>query len=313
MVPGSSPGGPTIIKMPYLLVFTFLALVLWVSHAAVALILGILLSFLISLPDDFVTRKIGTKVLQTGIVFLGGSISIPQVASISSSYLPWVSLFVLVTFVLAIGTGKLLGVSKKQSYLLAAGTAICGGTAIAAVAPVIKAKPEELLTALSIVFILNALAVIFFPFVANWIGLTQEQFGTWVALAIHDTASVIGAASVMGDHAVEVAATLKLGRTLWIVPLVLFSAWYFREKKSTLGVPIFVLFFALAVTLNSILSPSEPISSLLKEINRICLLTGLFCIGTQIDQPAIKQISAKPLLLAVSIWALVIPLSLWVV
>ena len=299
--------------MPYLLTVIFLTATLWLNHAALALILGIFLSYIITIPKDFFTRKYGTRILQTGIVFLGGSISVTQVTVISKDYLPWISGFVLVTFFVVIGLGKLLGVTKKQSYLLASGTAICGGTAMASVAPVIKAKPEDLLPALSIVFILNALAVIFFPLLGNWIGLTEDQFGSWVALAIHDTASVIGAASVMGERAVEVAATLKLGRTLWIVPLVLFSAWYFREKRERFGFPIFILFFILAVALNSLLMPSTEVNHILKTINKICLLTGLFCIGTQIDRSAIQQISLKPLLLAVLIWAIVIPSSLMVV
>jgi uncharacterized integral membrane protein (TIGR00698 family) len=299
--------------MPYLLTVIFLAATLWLNHAALALILGIFLSYIITIPKDFFTKKYGTRILQTGIVFLGGSISVNQVTAISKDYLPWVSGFVLITFILVIVLGKLLGVTKKQSYLLASGTAICGGTAMASVAPVIKAKPEDLLPALSIVFILNALAVIFFPLLGNWMGLTEDQFGSWVALAIHDTASVIGAASLMGERAVEVAATLKLGRTLWIVPLVLFSAWYFREKRERLGFPLFILFFILAVALNSLLTPSAEVNHILKTINKICLLTGLFCIGTQIDRSAIQQISLKPLLLAVLIWSVVIPASLMVV
>ena len=299
--------------MPYLLTVIFLTATLWLNHAALALILGIFLSYIITIPKDFFTRKYGTRILQTGIVFLGGSISVTQVTDISKDYLPWISGFVLVTFFVVIGLGKLLGVTKKQSYLLASGTAICGGTAMASVAPVIKAKPEDLLPALSIVFILNALAVIFFPLLGNWIGLTEDQFGSWVALAIHDTASVIGAASLMGERAVEVAATLKLGRTLWIVPLVLFSAWYFREKRERFGFPIFILFFILAVALNSLLMPSVEVNHILKTINKICLLTGLFCIGTQIDRSAIQQISVKPLVLAVLMWAIVIPTSLWVI
>ena len=299
--------------MPYLLTVIFLTATLWLNHAALALILGIFLSYIITIPKDFFTRKYGTRILQTGIVFLGGSISVTQVTDISKDYLPWISGFVLVTFFVLIGLGKLLGVTKKQSYLLASGTAICGGTAMASVAPVIKAKPEDLLPALSIVFILNALAVIFFPLLGNWIGLTEDQFGSWVALAIHDTASVIGAASVMGERAIEVAATLKLGRTLWIVPLVLFSAWYFREKRERFGFPIFILFFILAVALNSLLMPSVEVNHILKTINKICLLTGLFCIGTQIDRSAIQQISVKPLVLAVLMWAIVIPTSLWVI
>ena len=213
---------------------------IWLNHAALALILGIVLAYLVPIPDGFITKKYGTKVLQTGIVFLGGSISVSQVTEISKEFLPWVSLYVLVTFILVLALGRIIGVGKKQTYLIASGSAICGGSAMAAVAPIIKPKPKELLISLTIIFVLNAIAVVIFPLLGNWMDLSQEQFGSWAALAIHDTASVIGASSIMGDEALEVAATLKLGRTLWIVPLLLFSAWYFREKSSAFGFPLFL-------------------------------------------------------------------------
>lgn len=299
--------------MPYIFTFILLVLAIWLDHAALALILGIVLVYLVSIPKDFFTKKYGTRILQTGIVFLGGSISISQVTIISKDYLPWVSIFVLTTFCLVIILGKIIGVTKKQSYLLASGTAICGGTAMASVAPVIKAKPEELLPALSIVFILNGIAVLIFPLIGLFIGLDEDQFGAWVALAIHDTASVIGAASILGDRAVEIATTLKIGRTLWIVPLVLFSAFYFREDRKGFGFPVFIIFFLIAVILNTILDPSTEINTALKNINKFCLLIGLFCIGTQIDKTAIKEITLKPLTLAILVWSIVIPTSLWVI
>ena len=175
----------------------------------------------------FITKRIGSILLQIGIVILGGSISISSVVETTSHYFIWISLFVLVTFLLGIYLGKLLGVNNKVSYLLASGTAICGGTAMAAIAPILKVKSEDLTLVMTIVFLLNAIAVIIFPIVGIYLGLTETQFGGWSALAIHDTASVLGSASILGDKALEVAATLKLGRTLWIVPLVIFSAWYF--------------------------------------------------------------------------------------
>jgi uncharacterized integral membrane protein (TIGR00698 family) len=222
-------------------------------------------------------------------------------------------LFVITTFLAAILLGKLLGVEKKQAYLLASGTAICGGTAMAAVAPSIKAKPEDLTTALSIVFLLNAIAVIAFPLIGGWFNLNQEQFGIWAALAIHDTASVIGAASVVGFDAVEVATTLKLARTLWIVPLVFLSAWYFKSEKQGSVFPVFIVFFVLAVVLNTTLNPSEDVLHFLRMTNKTFLLAGLFCIGTQIDKGSLKNITIKPLLLALGIWFTVIPVSLWAV
>jgi uncharacterized integral membrane protein (TIGR00698 family) len=299
--------------MFYIFAAILLIIALLSGHAAIALLLGISLTYVPNFPSNFFTKKIGSKLLQTGIVFLGGSISLPTVVELNSTYMPWISLFVITTFLAAILLGKLLGVEKKQAYLLASGTAICGGTAMAAVAPSIKAKPEDLTTALSIVFLLNAIAVIAFPLIGGWFNLNQEQFGIWAALAIHDTASVIGAASVVGFDAVEVATTLKLARTLWIVPLVFLSAWYFKSEKQGSVFPVFIVFFVLAVVLNTTLNPSEDVLHFLRMTNKTFLLAGLFCIGTQIDKDSLKNITIKPLLLALGIWFTVIPVSLWAV
>ena len=299
--------------MKIIITLIFLGISLFIQNAAFALLAGIFLSFIQELPLNFITKKVGSKILQTGIVLLGGSISLTTVIELNGAYLPWISLFVVAIFSAGILVGKLLGVDKKQAYLLASGAAICGGTAIAAVAPSIRAKPEDLTTSLSIIFLLNAIAVITFPLVGLWLGLTQEQFGAWAALAIHDTASVVGAASVIGFDSVEVAATLKLARTLWIVPLVIFSAWYFSSEKKGSGFPLFVVFFIFAVGLNTLLDPSEDVLFALKLLNKNFLLTGLFCIGTQIDRQALRLISIRPLLLALALWCAVIPSSLWIV
>jgi uncharacterized integral membrane protein (TIGR00698 family) len=286
---------------------------LWSSHAAIALMLGVMLSYLFKIPDNYITKLYGPKLLQTGIVFLGGSIGIDTVIGLSKSYMPWISLFVIGTFVLGIILGRLLGVERKQAYLLASGTAICGGTAISAVAPAIRATPEDLTTTLSIIFILNAIAVLTFPVVGFWLQLSQEEFGVWASLAIHDTSSVIGAASIIGFDAVEVAATLKLARTLWIIPLVIFSAWLFRSENKSFGLPPFVIFFILAVCFNSYFYPSEEVTNFLKVINKNFLLAGLFCIGTQIDKKALKQISLRPIILSLGLWFAIVPTSLWLV
>ena len=299
--------------MLYIISFLFIFISTWVGNAALALFLGIVLASLKEVPVDFFTQKYGSRILQTGIVFLGGSLSLDSFLEINSSYFLFISLYVFTAFTLVLLVGRVLGVSKKLSYLLGSGTAICGGTAIAAVAPTIKAQPEELTTAISIVFLLNALAVILFPIVGDFFNLSGREFGAWVALAIHDTASVIGAASMMGDEAMEVAATLKVTRTLWIVPLVVGSAWFFRNKSSRFGLPLFVIFFLLATILNSLINPSSDVTNVLKLINKICLLTGLFCIGTQINIESLKSISIKPVLLAVSVWVIIIPTSFWLV
>jgi uncharacterized membrane protein YadS len=166
---------------------------------------------------------------------------------------------------------------------------------------------------LTIVFILNAIAVLCFPLANEYLGLTERQFGAWAALAIHDTASVVGAASSVGEISVEIAATLKVARTIWIVPLVIISAWLYRNKNEGFGLPLFVIFFILAALLNSVLEPNQEITNYLKLINRVCLLTGLFCIGTQISIENLKAVRFKPVILATSVWALIIPTSLLLV
>ena len=299
--------------MIYFITLLILSISLWIGNSALSLFLGMLLALIYKLPDGFFTQIYGSKILQTGIVFLGGSLSIGTVYQTNSDYFVWISIFVVLSFAAVVFLGRLMGVSKKLSFLLASGTAICGGTAIASVAPSIKAKPEELTTAITIIFLLNAIAVLAFPLSNEYIKLNDVQFGAWAALAIHDTASVVGAASSVGEVSVEVAATLKVARTIWIVPLVIFSAWLYRNKNDGFGLPIFVVFFIVAALLNTIFQPNEVIVEYLKFINRICLLTGLFCIGTQISRESLALLEFKPITLAIAIWALIIPTSLYLV
>ncbi|MAR57451.1 MAG: putative sulfate exporter family transporter [Rickettsiales bacterium] len=296
-----------------LVALSLLALSLWIGNSAISLFLGIVLALLFKLPQDFLSKKYGSKILQTGIVFLGGSLSLGTVYETNTDFFLWICLYVILAFAYVIFLGKLMGISERLSFLLASGTAVCGGTAIASVAPSIKAKPEEVSTALTIIFILNAIAVLCFPLANEYLGLTERQFGAWAALAIHDTASVVGAASSVGEISVEIAATLKVARTIWIVPLVIISAWLYRSKNEGFGLPLFVIFFILAALLNSVLEPNQEITNYLKLINRVCLLTGLFCIGTQISIENLKAVRFKPVILATSVWALIIPTSLLLV
>ena len=299
--------------MKYFITLLALSISLFIGNPALALFLGILLALFCKLPNGFFTQMYGSKILQTGIVFLGGSLSIGTVYQANSDYFLWVSTFVIVSFAAVLFLGKLLGVSKKLSYLLASGTAVCGGTAIASVAPAIKAKPEELTTALAIIFLFNALAVLLFPISNGYLGLNDIQFGAWVALAIHDTASVVGAASSVSGVSLEVAASLKVARTVWLVPLVIFSAWLYRNKNTGFGLPVFVIFFIFAALLNTFFQPNEVITDYLKLINKICLLTGLFCIGTQISKESLAQLKFKPIAIASMVWLLIIMSSLYLV
>ena len=200
-------------------IFAFLVLAsILIGNAALSIFAGILFAYFFKLPTSFITERVGTMPLQIGIVFLGATISLPYALAVSSVYLPWISLFVIISFVAGLMLGKILGVHHRVAFLLSSGAAICGGTAMAAVAPIIKAKPHELLIAMTIIFLLNAAAIIVFPIVGNYLEMNNFEFGAWSALAIHDTGSVIGSALIFSNESAQVAATLKLGRTIWLIP-----------------------------------------------------------------------------------------------
>ncbi|KRP09118.1 MAG: hypothetical protein ABS12_01270, partial [SAR86 cluster bacterium BACL1 MAG-121004-bin11] len=219
------------------------------GNAAASIFLGIIFALGIKPEKTFISRTIGTSPLQIGIVILGATISLPYAWSVSASYLPWISLFVISSFFMGLLLGKLLGIHHRIAFLLSAGAAICGGTAMAAIAPIIKAKPQELMVAMTIVFLLNALAIIFFPIMGYYLEMTNFQFGAWSALAIHDTSSVVGSALTYSDESAQVAATLKLGRTIWIIPLILITNWVFNRETEVTKFPRFILFFILAILL----------------------------------------------------------------
>jgi uncharacterized integral membrane protein (TIGR00698 family) len=224
--------------------------------------------------------------------------------------MPYISLLVIVTFFLGIYIGKFIGLDKKLTLLIASGAAICGGTAMVAIAPIIKAKPKDLLTAITIIFLLNALAIIIFPIIGLYLGLSQDQFGAWAAMAIHDTSSVVGAAMIYGEEAVESAATLKLGRTLWLIPLILFLSYKHQTAPSNKSkLPFFVLFFIIAIGIGSFIDFNSQTISFIKRTSQCFLLLGLFCIGSQIDKKALSNISIKPLQLALILWMIIIPSS----
>ena len=283
---------------------------IWLGSAVASIFTGIIYSLILNLPDNFITKSAGPRLLQTGIVILGFSISLTKAFSVTSSYLPSISLLVIATFFLGIYIGKLIGLDKKLTLLIASGAAICGGTAMVAIAPIIKARPKDLLTAITLIFLLNALAIIIFPIIGLYLGISQDQFGAWAAMAIHDTSSVIGAAMVYGEEAVETAATLKLGRTLWLIPLILLLSYKYQDKSSTkFQLPFFVIFFIIAIAIGSFIDLNSETLNFIKLISQSFLLLGLFCIGSQIDKKVLSNISVKPLQLVLILWIIVIPSS----
>ena len=294
--------------------FAFLVLVsLYSGNAALAIFAGILFAYLLQPPATFFTRRIGTMPLQIGIVLLGATISLPYAIDVSSDYLPWISLFVIVSFFTGLILGKLLGIHHRIAFLLSSGAAICGGTAMAAVAPIIKAKPQELLIAMTIVFLLNAVAIILFPIIGGYLEMTNFEFGAWSALAIHDTSSVIGSATIFSNESAQVAATLKLGRTVWLIPLLLIANWIFNKQTQATKFPRFIIFFILAIIANTVFNFNEQAINIFQIISKGFLLVGLFCIGSQFDTNELKSLSGKPLILALIIWAAVIPSAYFLV
>ncbi len=289
-------------------IFALLVLTsLFFSNAALAIFLGILYAYFFKPSQNFFTRRIKTIPLQIGIVLLGATISLPYALDVSSQYLPWISLFVIVSFIAGLILGKILGIHHRVAFLLSSGAAICGGTAMAAIAPIIKAKPQELLIAMTIVFLLNAVAILLFPIIGSYLEMTNFEFGAWSALAIHDTSSVIGSALTYGSESAQVAATLKLGRTIWLIPLILIANWIFNKQTTTAKFPRFIIFFIVAITLNTLLNFNDEIINFFKIFSKIFLLFGLFCIGSQFNPNEIKLIDGKPLLMALILWAAVIP------
>ena len=299
--------------MVYIVFSLFFALVLFAGNAAASIFLGIIFALIVKPEQSFISLKVGTTPLQIGIVILGATISLPYAWSVSANYLPWISLFVLGSFFTGLVLGKILGIHHRIAFLLSAGAAICGGTAMAAVAPIIKAKPQEILIAMTIVFMLNALAIVFFPIIGSYLEMTDSQFGAWSALAIHDTSSVIGSANSYSDKAAEVAITLKLGRTIWLIPLILITNWVVNRQAETTKFPRFILFFILAILSNWAFNFTEQVVDILKNASNIFLMLGLFCIGTQFKLQELKLISGRPLILALTLWIMVIPSAYWLV
>ena len=283
------------------IVLAFMALI--IGSPLIALFLGISFTLLIGSAEGLILKSIGTKLLQIGIVILGLTISSSGAITLTAKYFPYISIFVIVIFLIGFIISKVLKIDAKLSILLVSGTAICGATAMVAISPLIKAKPKDLLISLGVIFIFNAIAIAILPIIGNNIEMSSEQFGSWMALAVHDTSSVIGAAMSFGDSAVETATTLKLGRTLWLIPLMIILGIVYKDNKSTRNIlPLFVIAFILAIFAGNQINFNEQAISILKNTSSIFLVGALFSIGTQIDLMSIKVINSKVIIFALSLW-----------
>jgi uncharacterized integral membrane protein (TIGR00698 family) len=281
----------------------------WASPP-VALALGVAFGLTFVHPFAGPARNSSKRLLQLSVVGLGFGMNLQQVLKAGRSGFLYTLLGI--SFALAAGwtLGKLLKVRANSSYLISVGTAICGGSAIAAVAPVIDANDEELSVSIGTVFILNAVGLIIFPLLGRQLHLSESQFGLWAALAIHDTSSVVGAGAKFGAIALAVATTVKLARALWIVPVTLGTAALQDKKVKNIQWPWFILFFLLAAIMSTYVAPGNIAYAWAARLARVGLTITLFLIGTGISRASIKQVGVRPLAQGIALWLLVAIVSL---
>ena len=274
----------------------------------IALVIGSLLVLVFKFPSDYISKSVTTNLLQVGIILIGMTISASSAAEIAFKYFPYISAFVIIIFFVGLFLANLFKVDRSLGILIASGTAVCGATAMAAISPLIKAKPKDLFAALTIIFIFNAIAIGIFPLIGAATGMNFESFGAWSSMAVHDTGSVIGTAIAFGGDAVETATILKLSRTIWLIPLIIILGIFYQDKSKP-KFPIFILLFIIAIASGTILEFNQDTIFFIDSISKIFLISALFCIGTQITFEAIKGINLKNFLFALSLWIIALVFS----
>jgi uncharacterized integral membrane protein (TIGR00698 family) len=269
-----------------------------------ALLGGLVYGFAATHPFQVESKRLAKFLLQASVVALGFGMNLHQVLQAGRSGFLYTAVSITAVMLLGLGFGYLLQVGKKSAFLISAGTAICGGSAIAAVGPIADASEEEMAVSLGTVFILNSVALFLFPLIGYALHMTQAQFGLWSALAIHDTSSVVGATAKYGATALAIGTTIKLARALWIVPLSLVTAITLKSK-ARIQWPWFILFFCLAALLNTLLPSFNPTFGVLNHLGKIGLTVTLFLIGTGLNKETLKRVGARPLLQGLTLWILV--------
>ncbi len=278
----------------------------------IALFIGLTFAMLCGQTYKQFNSKVSKKMLQISIVGLGFGMNLQQSLASGKEGMMFTIISVFGTLLIGWLIGrKILKVDSNTSYLISSGTAICGGSAIAAVGPVVKAKDDEMSVALGTVFILNAVALFIFPKIGHLLGLSQQQFGSWAAIAIHDTSSVVGAGAVYGEEALRVATTIKLTRALWIIPLAFMTAFIFKNKEQKIKIPWFILLFVIAMLVNTYLMTDMPKAGMfISDIARKILTLTMFFIGASLSPQVIKTIGLKPLIQGILLWLIISVVSL---
>lgn len=272
---------------------------------AIALFLGLAFALIFKNPYPKFNKKTSKYLLQASVVGLGFGMNVTESLKSGVDGMLFTIASVIGVMVLGVLIGKWLHLNKKASYLIASGTAICGGSAIAAVGPIVKANEHEMAVSLGVVFILNAIALFIFPAIGHYFELSEVQFGTWAAIAIHDTSSVVGAGEAYGPIALQTATLVKLTRALWIIPLAIVTMFIFRDKTSKISIPWFIFMFILAMVINTYCNLPQQLTSSLLWIAKKGLVLTLFLIGASLSLSTIKAVGIKPLILAVALWIII--------
>lgn len=296
------------------LLFIALILVSLLLSPALALFAGIAFALLFKSPYPKMGKKVSKYLLQVAVVGLGFGINLHKSLEAGRDGILYTVISVAGVMIIGYFIGKWLKISPKLTHLISSGTAICGGSAIAAISPVVDADENETSMSLAVIFTLNAIALFIFPPIGKFLQLTQEQFGMWAAIAIHDTSSVVGAGATYGPEALIVATTVKLTRALWIIPLSLVSILFFKKgKDQKISIPWFILFFVLAMVINTYINIPQLLLDIISIASHKFLSITLFLIGSSLSIEAIRKVGAKPILLGVTLWFIISVVTLLVV
>lgn len=271
----------------------------------IALVLGLIVANIFGHPFLELNHKATNYLLQFSVVGLGFGMNVHSAVAAGKEGFLFTVISIFSTLILGTFLGKWFKIEKKTSHLISCGTAICGGSAIAAIAPVIKSNGKQTSIALGVIFILNSVALFVFPAVGHWLDLSQKEFGLWCAIAIHDTSSVVGAASKFGPEALQIATTVKLARALWIIPVALITAFFFKNKSGKIKIPYFIGLFILAMIANTYLPQISNFAPHLISVAKIGLVVTLFLIGSGLNLTVLKSVGFKPFAQGILLWTFI--------
>ena len=282
------------------------ALSAWVTPP-LALFLGLAFALICGQAHPKFNKKTSKYLLQYSVVGLGFGMNLDSALASGKEGMEFTIISVIGTLLIGWFIGrKVLKLGRNTSYLISSGTAICGGSAIAAVGPVVKANDSEMSVALATIFILNAIALFIFPVIGHALGMSQHEFGTWAAIAIHDTSSVVGAGAAYGEEALKVATTIKLTRALWIIPMAFATSFIFKSKGQKISIPWFIFFFVLAMIVNTYLLGSVPeLGSAINGLARKTLTITMFFIGASLSMDVVRSVGLKPLIQGILLWVVI--------